>query len=445
MAVQTAIMNSPFVNFCFPGSVMMEYDMGQSLDGSPLEESEERGGYRETTRSLDESPLEESEERGGYRETTRNLLSFIDSASSNIKLALDKPVKSKRKVNHRKYLQKQIKRCTGFISPTGNPTAAPGANKRKVSGFPTQNQTQTQLQTQAQTQLQTQLQTQPSPFQQGKPVHKRDGLQANLQTKSLAALFNSVKGERAKKPPLRHRNLPPSFFTEPANTTTTSQVTSTSAMFLGDLERGGGNPDFFDLLGPDYSNMLSDQDMFQTRGLPSRIIDQDMFQTRGLPSRIIDQDMFQTRGLPSRILQHQQTQDITDQVSPYDPHHLVGGFLYTEPWSTSSPSKKAGEGVRMGPGTQTPLYCQSGEVVRTGPGTQTPLYCQSGEDVRTGPGTQTPLYCHPVSDSSATGSTEDSNSLCTLAFPNFFPDCSVSQVSYGLSSGGYNTKGFSSL
>ncbi|XP_024263547.2 protein FAM181B [Oncorhynchus tshawytscha] len=387
MAVQTAIMNSPFVNFCFPGSVMMEYDMGQSLDGSPLEESEERGEYRETT---------------------RNLLSFIDSASSNIKLALDKPVKSKRKVNHRKYLQKQIKRCTGFISPTGNPAAAPGANKRKGSGFPTQTQTQIQPQ--------TQLQTQPSPFQQGKPVHKRDGLQANLQTKSLAALFNSVKepvkGERAKKPPLRHRNLPPSFFTEPANTTTTSRVTSTSGMFLGDLERGGGNPDFFDLLGPDYSNMLSDQDVFQTRGLPSRII---------------DQDMFQTRGLPSRILQHQQTQDITDQVSPYDPHHLVGGFLYTEPWSTSSPSKKAGEGVR------------------TGPATQTPLYCQSGEGVRTGPGTQTPLYCHSVSDSSATGSTEDSNSLCTLAFPNFFPDCSVSQVSYGLSCGGYNTKGFSSL
>uniref|UniRef100_A0A4W5KJ68 Family with sequence similarity 181 member B n=1 Tax=Hucho hucho TaxID=62062 RepID=A0A4W5KJ68_9TELE len=339
MAVQTAIMNSPFMNFCFPGSVMMEYDMDQSLDGSPLGESEERGEYRETTRDLDGSLLGESEERGEYRETTRDLLSFIDSASSNIKLALDKPVKSKRKVNHRKYLQKQIKRCTGFITPTGNPAAAPGANKRKGSGFPTQTH----------------------PFQQGKPVHKRDGLQANLQTKSLAALFNSVKepvrGERAKKPPLRHRNLPPSFFTEPANTTTTSRVTSTSGMFLGDLERGGGNPDFFDLLGPDYSNMLSDQDVFQTR----------------------------------------------DQVSPYDPHHLVGGFLYTEPWSTCSPSKKVGEG------------------------------------------TQTPLYCHSVSDSSVTGSAEDSNSLCTLAFPNFFPDCSVSQVSYGLSSGGYNTRDFSSL
>ncbi|XP_010863506.1 protein FAM181B [Esox lucius] len=361
MAVQTAVMNSPFINFCFPGAVLMEYDMDKSLDGSLLGEMG-------------------SEEGGDFRETTRDLLSFIDSASSNIKLALDKPVKSKRKVNHRKYLQKQIKRCTGIISPLGNPApAAPGPglgpNKRQGSGSPTQAQPHT------------------SPFQPGKPILKRDGLQANLQSKSLAALFkpvkDPVKGERAKKPPLRHRNLPLSFFTEPANSPTTATntpgVTSTSGMFLEDLERGGGNPeaaDFFELLGPDYSQMLGDQDLFQP----------------------------QSRA--GRVFQHLNP-DINgpDQALPpsYDPQQLVGGFLYAEPWSTTSctgPSKKGGENTRNSLGPQTMLYSHS--------------------------------------DPPMTGSGED-NTLCALAFSNYFPDCSVPQVSYDLSGGGYTRTVFSSL
>ncbi|KAM3874869.1 protein FAM181B [Diretmus argenteus] len=317
MAVQTAIMNPQFMNFCFPGSVM-EYDMEKSLDGSLLGEAENNGDYRETT---------------------RDLLSFIDSASSNIKLALDKPVKSKRKVNHRKYLQKQIKRCTGIITP-GN-TAEPPVKRQ---GFPP---------------------AQPSPLQ-SKTLPKRDGVQANLQSKSLAALFNPVKdirGEKTKKPPLRHRNLPPSFFTEPANC---SKVSSTSGMTLKDLERG--NPEaaeFFELLGPDYSNMVSDQDLFQT--------------------------------LPVRV---QQPEILGPEAASYDAHHLVGGLLYTEPWTTcSGPSKKLG----------------------TGPA-------------------QPPVYCH---SESVSGPIED-NTPCTLAFPNFFPDCSIPQVTYDLS-GGYNRANFSSL
>ncbi|KAM6973812.1 protein FAM181B [Aplochiton taeniatus] len=331
MAVQTAIMNPQFMNICFPGSVM-EYEMDKSLDGGLLGEAES--------------------DSGDYRETTKDLLSFIDTASSNIKLALDKPGKSKRKVNHRKYLQKQIKRCTGIISPPGNNTATTAAAAAE----------------EAPARRQGSPLAQPGPFH-GKTLSKRDGVQANLQTKSLAALFNPVKdirGEKAKKP-LRHRNLPPSFFTEPANCS--SKVSSTSGMTLKDLERG--NPeaaDFFELLGPEYSNMVSEQDLFQST--------------------------------PIRL------QPEPGGPESYDPHHLVGGFLYTEPWSMcTGASKKAGEGMRSGPA-------------------------------------QTPVYGH--SDSPVSNPLEDST-LCTLAFPNFFADSfSGSQVTYDLS-GSYNRSSFASL
>ncbi|XP_056329691.1 protein FAM181B [Danio aesculapii] len=259
MAVKAAIMNSQFLNFCFPGSVM-DYEVENYLEGGLL-----------------------SEEvcEGDFRETTSDLLSFIDSASSNIKLALDKPVKSKRKVNHRKYLQKQIKRCTGIISPGASQVQEP-CKRQSLPQTSTSNLS-------------------------SKTTPKKDGIQANLQSKSLAALFNpakDVRGERAKKPLLRHRNLPPSFFTEPANS---SRVTSTSGMSLKDLKRGTPEAaEFLELLGPDYSNMVSEQDLFHTT--------------------------------PIRI-----QQEVTMGPEPYDSHHFVtGGFLYTEPWGTcSSTSKKS--------------------------------------------------------------------------------------------------------
>ncbi|XP_035239877.1 protein FAM181B [Anguilla anguilla] len=328
MAVQAAFMSSQFMNLCFPGSVM-DYGAEKSFEGRLLGEEEREGDFRETT---------------------RDLLSFIDSASSNIKLALDKPVKSKRKVNHRKYLQKQIKRCTGIIAP-GN--GAQDTAKRQ--GSPNSQQ----------------------PAFPGKTAPKRDGVQANLQSKSLAALFDPAKdgrAEKAKKLPLRHRNLPPSFFTEPANC---AKVTSTSGMTLKDLERG--NPEaaeFFELLGPDYSNMIGDQDVF-------------------------------AHGVPLRV-QQEPAGGGADPGGTYDPHHLVGGFLYTEPWGPcAGPAKKSG-------------------------------VCGPGENARTVPPGSTALYCH--SDSSAPSPLEES----ALAFPNFFTDCSLPQVAYDFAAG-YNRAAFPSL
>ncbi|XP_018105870.1 protein FAM181B [Xenopus laevis] len=263
MAVQSPIMNHQFLSLYIPGSIV---------------DYEKR--YQEGVDYLG------AVESGDFKETTKDLLSFINTASSNIKLALDKPGKSKRKVNHRKYLQKQIKRCTGLMgsgninqgSPKRSPTS-PGNSSMTPSGFP------------------------------WKPPTKRDSTQSNLQSKSLAALFDNVKeirDERCKKVPLRNRNLPPSFFTEPESPC--SGLLSNSGVALRDLGKCNQETlELFDFLGSDYNNM-SEQEIIQ--------------------------------GASVRL-----HQDVSVEQSLYEPHHLLNGLFYSDMWNPCNQVKKSSVGT----------------------------------------------------------------------------------------------------
>ncbi|XP_065688827.2 protein FAM181B [Patagioenas fasciata] len=301
MAVPAALLSPHhLLSFCFPAA-------GGLLGYADLEKGYEGGGGGDA---------------GDFKEATRDLLSFIDSASSNIKLALDKPVKSKRKVNHRKYLQKQIKRCTGIIAAAPPPAPPPPAASSPPAACP------------------------------AKPPPRREASQAasSLQSKSLAALFGSLQqgrgpaggGEAAgggggaggggaaggpRKVPLRDRNLPPSFFTEPA----LPAAARGPPPGAKELEKGGGAEaaEFFELLGPEYGALL--------------------------PEHAAPPDAFPAR-LPAELsLEH----SLYEVPLPAAHHPLLGGLVYPEPpWSPAgpcSPPKKApAEALR-------PLYSGGGE------------------------------------------------------------------------------------
>ncbi|KAM9300928.1 protein FAM181B [Morus bassanus] len=328
MAVPAALLSPHhLLSFCFPAA-------GGLLGYADLEKGYEGGGG----------------DAGDFKEATRDLLSFIDSASSNIKLALDKPVKSKRKVNHRKYLQKQIKRCTGIIAaaaPSPPPAPPPPAAAPPPAACP------------------------------AKPPPRREASQAasSLQSKSLAALFGSLQPGRGaagggeavaaggggggggagggggggaggggpRKVPLRDRNLPPSFFTEPAlPAAARGPPPPAKEPEKGGAGGGGGGggaeaAEFFELLGPEYGALL--------------------------PEHAAPPDAFPAGRLPAELgLEH----GLFEAPLPAAHHPLLGGLLYPEPpWGPAgpcSPPKKApAEALR-------PLYGGGGEAAPGGGG-----------------------------------------------------------------------------
>ncbi|XP_062948874.1 protein FAM181B [Cynocephalus volans] len=411
MAVQAALLSThPFVPFGFGGSPDGLGGAFGALDKGCCFEDDETGSPA--------GALLSGTEGGDVREATRDLLSFIDSASSNIKLALDKPGKSKRKVNHRKYLQKQIKRCSGLMgaAPPGPPS--PGA---------------------ADTPAKRPLAVPSAPTvaapAHGKAAPRREASQAaaaaSLQSRSLAALFDSLRhvprgseparaavaaravgavglsgagaggagGDAAgpaggtavpgaRKVPLRARNLPPSFFTEPSRAGGGGACgPSGPGVSAGDLEKGAEAVEFFELLGPDYG-----------AGTEAGVL------LAAEPLDVFPAGAAVLRGPP--------------ELEPglFEPPPAVGGnLLYPEPWSAPScpPTKKL------------PLVAPRGGLTLD-------------EPLRA-------LY--PVAAADSTGGEDEPGHLASFA--PFFPDCALPpppphQVSYDFSAA-YSRTAYSSL
>lgn len=393
MAVQAALLSShAFIPFGFGASADGLVSAFGGLDKGCCFEDEESGASA--------GALLSGSEGGDAREATRDLLSFIDSASSNIKLALDKPGKSKRKVNHRKYLQKQIKRCSGLMgaAPPGPPSpSAPDAPARRPPGAP-------------------------GAPAVAAPAHckaapRREATQAaaaaSLQSRSLAALFDSLRhvpggaetaggavalpvpglgaassaadgagtagglaGPGAKKVPLRARNLPPSFFTEPSRVGGGGGGgcgPSSQGVSLGDLEKGAEAVEFFELLAPDFG-----------AGNDAGVL--------------LASDPLDTFPAGAAVLRG----PLELESGPFEPPAMGGNLLYPEPWNAPScPQSK-----------KPALAGARGGVTLNEPG----------------------RLLYPTALDSPAG--EDAPALASFA--PFFPDCALPpphQVSYDYSTG----------